>query len=192
MKNYKIFAATALCAALILTACGSKKEADTTSIFEPIGDAAVSQQEASDKSGEQDTASNDNGSSVPSENETADGFMGAYLQASDKDKIDTTNEAGVLYKVVYDAAIDGDDLIIYGAMDYRNDKGQDSMTVSSDLKHIFKVTDETVYQMVGGEAGAEAVSKEDFSEYLKNLIDSGLFLDIEVKDGVVVSASINS
>ena len=39
-------------------------------------------------------------------------------------------------------------------MDYRNSKDQDSITISSDVTHVFKVDDNTVYQKEG-ESGTE-------------------------------------
>ena len=127
---------------------------------------------------------------IQAEYEKADGVYGAYLKVSDKDKIGTTNEAGVFYEIVYDASINGDELIASGAMDYRNFKEQDPITVSSNLKHIFVVNESTIYQMVGGEDGPEVISKEEFATNLKEMIDSGLFLEVEVSNGVVTTASI--
>ena len=75
-------------------------------------------------------------------------------------------------------------------MDYRNYKEQDPITISSDRKHIFAVNENTVYQMVGGDDGPEVISKEEFATNLKEMIDSGLFLEVEVSNGVVTTASI--
>ena len=127
--------------------------------------------------------------SVPVEYETADGFMSSFLLASDRDKIDTTNDYGVFYRVVYEASLEGDELIAYGSMDYRNSRDQDSITISSDLKHIFKVNDNTVYRK-GGEESTEPVSKEEFAALLDSLKNSGMFLGIETKNGVVTTAEL--
>ena len=124
--------------------------------------------------------------------ETADGFYGATMQASEKDKVGTQDDYGVFYKIVYDGHFDGDSLIISGSMDYRNFQGQDSITVSDDQAHVFTVDDNTVYQLVGGEVGPEIITKEDFGNYLKDVIDSGLFLEIEISGGVVKTASMMS
>ena len=56
----------------------------------------------------------------------------------------------------------------------------------------FIVTDSTVFQMAGGEAGAEDVTKEEFAGYLKDCADSGLLLDIQVNGAQVVVAQICS
>ena len=138
-----------------------------------------------------DTASG-NSSEAPEETEASDGFYGAYLMASDRDKIDTADEWGVMNKIVYKATLKDDKLTACGSMDYRNSRDQDSITVSSDLTHVFTVDDNTAYQMLGGEDGPEVVSKEEFAGYLESLIDTGLFLEIEVNGGVVASASISS
>ncbi|MCR5558486.1 MAG: hypothetical protein K6F75_13115 [Butyrivibrio sp.] len=128
-------------------------------------------------------------SSVPVENETADGFMGSFLLASDKDKIDTTNEYGVLYRVIYDASLEGDELIACGSMDYRNFKDQDPITISSDVKHVFKVDGNTVYQKEG-EEGTETLSKEDFAGLLDSRKDSGMYFGIEISGGVVKTVTL--
>ena len=126
-------------------------------------------------------------SDVPVEYETADGFMGSFLLSSDRDKIDTTNDYGVFYRVVYKASLEGDELIACGSMDYRNSKDQDPITISSDVTHIFKVDDNTVY-MKGGEEGTETVTKEEFAGYLDSRKDSGMYFEVEISGGVVKTA----
>ena len=127
--------------------------------------------------------------SAPVEYETGDGFMGSFLLASDRDRIDTTNDYGVLYRVVYKAFIEGDELTACGSMDYRNTKDQDPVTITSDITHIFKVDDNTVY-LKGGEEGTETVSKEEFAGYLDSRKDSGMYFEVEIKDGVVATAEL--
>ena len=131
----------------------------------------------------------DDSSSVPVENETADGFMGSFLLSSDRGKIGTTNEYGVLYRVIYEASIEGDELIVCGSMDYRNFKDQDPITISSDVKHVFKVDGNTVYQK-DGEEGTETLSKDDFAGLLGSRKDSGMYLEVEISGGVVKSATL--
>ena len=74
--------------------------------------------------------------------------------SSDRDKIDTTNDYGVFYRVVYKASLEGDELTACGSMDYRNSRDQDPITISSDIAHVFKVDDNTVY-LKDGEEGTE-------------------------------------
>lgn len=128
-------------------------------------------------------------SSAAVEYETADGYMGSFLLSSEKDKIDTANDYGELYRVVYNATIEGDELIACGSMDYRNSKDQDPVTISSDVTHIFKTDADTVY-LKGTEEGSETVSKEDFAEYLDSRKDSGMFFGVEVKNGIVTTAEL--
>ena len=135
--------------------------------------------------GAQTTGSSD----APVEYETADGVMGSFLLASDRDKIDTTNDYGVLYRVVYKATLEGDELTACGSMDYRNSKDQDPITISSDVTHVFKVDDNTVY-LKGGEGGEETVSKEEFAGYLDSRKDSGMYFEVEVSGGTVRTAQI--
>ncbi len=128
-------------------------------------------------------------SDAPVEYETADGVMGSFLLSSDRDKIDTTNDYGVLYRVVYKATLEGDELTACGSMDYRNSKDQDPITISSDVTHVFKVDDNTVY-LKGGEGGEETVSKEEFAGYLDSRKDSGMYFEVELSGGTVKTAQI--
>ncbi len=139
--------------------------------------------EENDETGSTDT------SSEPVEYETADGYMGSFLLSSQKDKIDTTNDYGEFYRVIYKASIEGDKLIACGSMDYRNSKDQDPVSISSDVTHVFKTEANTVYLM-GTEEGDETVSKEEFAEYLDIRKDSGMFFGVEIKDGVVTMAEL--
>ena len=139
--------------------------------------------EENDETGSTDT------SSEPVVDETADGYMGSFLLSSQKDKIDTTNDYGEFYRVIYKASIEGDKLIACGSMDYRNSKDQDPVSISSDVTHVFKTEANTVY-LRGTEEGDEIVSKEEFAEYLDIRKDSGMFFGVEIKDGVVTMAEL--
>jgi len=166
------------------TPADSEQENEEITTADDTSAPADSEQESEEILSADDT-------SVPAEYETADGFMSSFLLASDRDKIDTTNDYGVLYRVVYEASLEGDELIACGSMDYRNTREQDSITISSDLKHVFKVDDSTVYQK-GGEESIETISKEEFAELLGSRKDSGMFLGIEIKNGVVTTAELSA
>ncbi len=125
-------------------------------------------------------------SPAPVEYETADGVMGSFLLASDRDKIDTTNDYGVFYRVIYEASLEGDELTACGSMDYRNSRDQDPITISSDLRHVFKVDENTVYQKAG-EQGTETISREEFAEYLETRKDSGMYFEVQISGGVVTT-----
>lgn len=129
---------------------------------------------------------------APREEEKADGFYGAYLKSSDENKIGTTDENGMLYKIVYRSLLVDDALYLVGSMDYRNFKDQDAISVSDDLMHVFTVNDSTVYQMVGGENGPETVTMDEFAGYLDDCSDSGLYVEVEVNGGVVKTAFISA
>lgn len=53
--------------------------------------------------------------------------MSSFLLSAERDKIDTTNEYGTFYRVIYEASLEGDELIACGSMDYRNSMDQDSI-----------------------------------------------------------------
>ena len=211
MKKKKVIVPVLLCVAALMAACGGEKEVETSSIFEEMeieNQAEGQTEEQQDQSeeqkvqseGQQDQSEEQQDqseelpdqpdqqvaevSSAPVENETADGFMGSFLLASDRDKIDTTNEYGVLYRVIYEASIEENELIACGSMDYRNFKDQDPITISSDVKHIFKVDDNTEY-LKDGEEGTETLSKDDFAGLLDSRKDSGMYFEVEISSGVV-------
>ena len=173
-------------------------DADVSAATEGAADAgvtgdAVSAEDASaagDAVSATDTAAGGD-AQAPTEYETSDGFMGSFLQASDRDKIDTTNDYGVLYRVVYKASIEGDELIACGSMDYRNFKDQDPVTISSDVTHIFKLDENTVYQKQG-EGDLETLTKEEFADYLNSRKDSGMYFEVEISGGVVKTVQILS
>ena len=213
MKKMKRIVPLIICMAAILSACGKEKAEETeTPVVEIMlddqrtvtADSSEKTEESDDASGsveketaesgeeaataEKETAESDE-ASAPVEYETADGFMGSFLLASYRDLIDTTNEYGVLYRVVYKASIEGDELIACGSMDYRNFQDQDPITITSDITHIFKVDENTVYQMQG-ETELETISKEEFAGFLDSEKESGIYLEVEISDGVVKTASL--
>lgn len=162
-----------------------QKTGETFNIRDYFTDAPVPSVPAADSSAQST-------SDAPVSYEDADGFMGSFLLSSDRDKIGTTDEFGVFYRVVYRASIDGDELTVCGSMDYRNFKDQDPITITDDQTHIFEVTDSTVYVMDGAESGKNNVSKEEFAGLLDKLKDSGVFLEVEVANGTVATATIIS
>ena len=188
MKKRTAIVLIILCVAALLSACGKGKPAETAAPVETTETETTSLPDASNQTEQpNDISSSESSLSAPVEYETADGFMSSFLIASDRDLIDTTNDYGVFYKVVYEASLENDELRACGSMDYRNFKGQDSITISSDLTHVFKVDDNTVY-MKGTETGDETISREEFAELLDTRKDSGMFFEVEIGDGVVKTA----
>ena len=192
MKKNTLGVILTLALGISLVACGSKKEnadvtanTETGSIFEPVDDSAAAQDKDTDK---------DTSASLPEgiEFNTADGFYSGTLQSSGKDKIGAANEYGSLYTIIYQAQIIDNNLVIYGNFGYRNFQDQDIVSVSDNGIYAFTITDDTTFQMVGGEEGPEIVSKEDFNNYLSQLIDSQLYFEIEIADNHAITVSISS
>ena len=188
MKKRKAVALIILCVAALLSACGKGKPAEPSSPVETAEAEAASLPDTSKQSGQlNDTSFSDGVPSAPVEYETADGFMSSFLLASDRDLIDTTNDYGVFYRVVYEASLEDDELRACGSMDYRNFKGQDPITISSDQTHIFKVDGNTVYRK-GTEIGDQTITKEEFAGLLESRKNSGMFFEVEISGGVVKTA----
>lgn len=188
MKKGKTVVLTILCMTMLLSACGKGKTAEPSSPVETTEAETASLPDTSNQSEQvTDTTSSEDESSAPVEYETADGFMSSFLLASDRDLIDTTNDYGVFYRIIYEASLEDDELRACGSMDYRNYKDQDSITISSDLTHIFKVDDHTEYRK-GTEVGDQIISKEEFAELLESRKNSGMFFEVEISGGVVKTA----
>ena len=188
MKKGKTVILTILCLTMLLSACGKGKTAEPSSPVETTEAETASLPDTSNQP-EQVTAttSSEDEPSAPVEYETADGFMSSFLLASDRDLIDTTNDYGVFYRIIYEASLEDDELRACGSMDYRNFKDQDSITISSDLTHVFKVDDHTEYRK-GTEVGDQIISKEEFAELLESRKNSGMFFEVEISGGVVKTA----
>ena len=188
MKKGKTVILTILCLTMLLSACGKGKTAEPSSPVETTEAETASLPDTSNQPEQvTDTTSSEDEPSAPVEYETADGFMSSFLLASDRDLIDTTNDYGVFYRIIYEASLEDDELRACGSMDYRNFKDQDSITISSDLTHIFKVDDHTEYRK-GTEVGDQIISKEEFAELLESRKNSGMFFEGEISGGVVKTA----
>jgi hypothetical protein len=188
MKKGKAVVLTILCLTMLLSACGKGKTAEPSSPVETTEAETASLPDTSNQPEQvTDTTSTEDEPSAPVEYETADGFMSSFLLASDRELIDTTNDYGVFYRIIYEASLEDDELRACGSMDYRNFKDQDSITISSDLTHVFKVDDHTEYRK-GTEVGDQIISKEEFAELLESRKDSGMFFEVEISGGVVKTA----
>ena len=188
MKKKNAVVLTILCAAALLSACGRGKPAEASLPVAPAEAEAASVPGTSQQAEPLDEqASSESSSSAPVEYETADGFMSSFLLASDRERIGTANDYGVFYRVVYEASLKDDELRVCGSMDYRNFKDQDPVTISSDLTHVFRVDENTVYRK-GTEEGDQTISKEEFAELLESRKNSGMFFEVEISGGVVKTA----
>ena len=188
MKKGKTVILTILCLTMLLSACGKGKTAEPSSPVETTEAETASLPDTSNQPEQvTDTTSSEDEPSAPVEYETADGFVSSFLLASDRDLIDTTNDYGVFYRIIYEASLEDDELRACGSMDYRNFKDQDSITISSDLTHVFKVDDHTEYRK-GTEVGDQIISKEEFAELLESRKNSGMFFEVEISGGVVKTA----
>ena len=188
IRNRKAVVLIILCLTTLLSACGKGKTTEPSSPVEPVETETTSMPDILQQHEQMnDISSSESNPSAPVEYETADGFMSSFLLASDRELIDTTNDYGVFYRVVYEASLEDDELRACGSMDYRNFKDQDSITISSDLTHVFKVDDNTVYRK-GTEVGDQTITKEEFAELLEIRKNSGMFFEVEISNGVLKTA----
>ena len=188
MRNRKAVVLIILCLTILLSACGKGKTPEPSPPVETTETETTSMPDILQQHEQMnDISSSESNPSAPVEYETADGFMSSFLLASNRELIDTTNDYGVFYRVVYEASLEDDELRACGSMDYRNFKDQDSITISSDLTHVFKVDDNTVYRK-GTEVGDQTITKEEFAELLEIRKNSGMFFEVEISGGIVKTA----
>lgn len=193
MKRLSLLLAAALC--ITLLGCGNTKDAETAAgvAKEPIEPITEN-----DSFAETDTTES---ASLAETDTTEEHFtealddegtywMSGYLRASDRESAGEPDEYGVLQAIVYEAYIEDDVLTVKGVTNFRNDKAQDPVGMNDVEEASFIITDNTAFQMVGGENGADDVTKEEFAQYLKDLSDSGLLLDIQISGAQVVVAQI--
>lgn len=84
-------------------------------------------------------------------------------------------------------------LTVKGSLDYRDDpKNYDDVKELENNTYSFTINENTKFQAVGGMAEPKNFTAEEFNEYYKTISESGLALIIEVKDGVVQTASFSS
>ena len=89
--------------------------------------------------------------------------------------------------------IEEDTLIVEGTMDYREDpNSEDSPKELEKKTYKFKFNSDTKFQAVGGLAEPEIFTPAEFIEYYQGITDSGLGLNIEIKDGIASTVSFAS
>ncbi len=186
MKKISLLLAASICVALL--GCGKTENTETGAVtgisIEPIETVteseSISETDATEKHFTE--ALNDEGTY----------WMSGYLRASDKDSAGKPDENGILQAIIYEAYIEDDLFTVKGVTNFRNDKAQDPVGMNDVEEVSFIITDQTVFQMIGGEDGPEDVTKEDFAQYLKDCADTGLLLDIQVDGAKVAVAQICS
>ncbi|MBO6283903.1 MAG: hypothetical protein J6M63_08245 [Pseudobutyrivibrio sp.] len=90
------------------------------------------------------------------------------------------------------AKIDGDSFIVEGATNMRQKESDEAVEMGPGDSSEFIITDETVFQMCGGEDGPETVTKDEFAGYLESCADSGLLLDLQITGAKVTMAKIRA
>lgn len=89
--------------------------------------------------------------------------------------------------------IEEDILIVEGTMDYREDPNSEESPKELEKKtYKFKFNSDSKFQAVGGLAEPEIFTPAEFIEYYQGITDSGLGLNIEVKDGIASTVSFAS
>lgn len=89
--------------------------------------------------------------------------------------------------------IEEDTLIVEGTMDYREDPNSEASPKELEKKtYKFKFNSDTKFQAVGGLAEPEIFTPAEFIEYYQGITDSGLGLNIEVKNGIASTVSFAS
>lgn len=115
-----------------------------------------------------------------------------YLMASNKDQSGEPDEYGMIQAIIYDGGFDGDTFTVYGTLNFKNDPDQDPIGMVPGDKNSFKVDDNTQYQLVGGEGGPEIITKDEFAQHFADCLDTGLYFEVQLVDGVATVVLISS
>ena len=205
MKKKMLAMLMITCVLVTVAGCTSAQETPTEA--DPgFEDIAPSFENSSDAGAPEESAQKENESSEDAESSDAeskeeapaadvsgdtlaDGKWSAYLNAAEKDQAGVVSEVGEPQTIVYEASIDGDVLKVTGVM---GPDPYDPTAMTENKTYSLKLTDSTVYEMVGGDTGPEEVTKDKFAEYLKNCLSSGLGFYLDVKGGEVVKVTISA
>lgn len=151
-----------------------KKDEDKTSENEKVADNTTKETEAP----KEDTSSN-----------TQDGSYVTTLIASKQGARDPEMSIADAYYVEAQNGV----LTVKGSLDYRaNPENYDNVKELENNTYSFTINENTKFQAVGGMAEPQNFTAAEFNEYYKGISESGLALIIEVKDGVVQTASFSS
>ncbi|MCR5343415.1 MAG: hypothetical protein K6E70_08670 [Butyrivibrio sp.] len=178
----------------------SKKKADTETSedSEAATDESTETTENADASSEEASAENSKNSedaeNAESESttetdaldetetaETLDGIWETYLASSDKDAIGMDDENGNPYTIIYKGQFADDTFTAYGSMGYRSDYDSDSTYITDEEPHVFKLSEDAVYNNTKG----QKVTKEEFAELFNEGMSKKYHLGMLVKEGMV-------
>ena len=121
-----------------------------------------------------------------------DWYIRGYLDERNMPVFPADDENGNPQPIVYVAKIDGDSFIVEGATNMRQKESDEAVEMCPGDSAEFIITDETVFQMCGGEDGPETVTKDEFAGYLESCADSGLLLDLQITGAKVTMAKIRA
>lgn len=147
-----------------------------------------SDKESSDKENADDSQ-NTSESEEDMDYQDQDGVYFSSLVASKNGERDSDMGLATISSI----KIEEDILIVEGTMDYREDpNSEDSPKELEKKTYKFKFNSDSKFQAVGGLAEPEIFTPAEFIEYYQGITDSGLGLNIEVKDGIASTVSFAS
>jgi hypothetical protein len=183
MKKRIMVLSMIFCMGLATIACGKEESApETSEAVESV------EQSVEETVSEETTEDVEEDSEATAQTEVWCG----YLEASNKELSGEPDEYGVIRAIIYDAHLDGDTFTLEGTLNFKNDMSQDPIGMVPGDVNTFKVDENTKYLLYGGEAGPEEKTREEFEEIFKGLLDSGLFFEVEIENGVAKTVNIRS
>lgn len=136
-----------------------------------------------------DDSQNTSESEEDMDNQDQDGVYFSNLVASKGGERDSDMGLATISSI----KIEEDTLIVEGTMDYREDPNSEESPKELEKKtYKFKFNSDSKFQAVGGLAEPEIFTPAEFIEYYQGITDSGLGLNIEVKDGIASTVSFAS
>ncbi|CBK75900.1 hypothetical protein CIY_34590 [Butyrivibrio fibrisolvens 16/4] len=188
MKKRIMVLSMIFCMGLATIACGKEESAPETS------EAVESVEQSVDDTASEETTESSEEVTEDEEDEEATNttVWCGYLEASNKELSGEPDEYGVIRAIIYDAHLDGDTFTLEGTLNFKNVMSQDPIGMVPGDVNTFKVDENTKYLLHGGEAGPEEKTREEFEEIFKGLLDSGLFFEVELENGVAKTVNIRS
>nr|WP_072536611.1 hypothetical protein [Anaerococcus mediterraneensis] len=202
MKNKLIKSISILIIGLAFAACDSS---NTQAVEENKNIENVAASETNETDKDPESIENDHASSDDKEVKTESIEVSKKADEKDYHKEDGRYSTSLIASLegnidefigptMYGLKFDGDYIVVSGSLSYRkNDEDYTkNVDIEKDEEHRFKVSDETLYQAVGGTADPEVFDKEGFIKLYEGVKESGLALIVVIENGVAKTVYITS
>lgn len=188
MRFYRLILVL-ICTSGLLSIIACSRQEDISQDKAELTELEIEQVSQIDAGNESDEEAKSEGFEEASETIVKDGLYVSTLSFS--------NEGDFLgddYGSLKSARLENGHFIVDGTFRYYYDANPSSeeYEILDRSRHVFKVSDDTVYQSVGGLSEAQIHDSGEFNELIEGVKDSGLGLLILIENGIVKEISISS